>query len=229
MGLTFTAVAGELPLVQRVWSASCHATTGFASAVKASTMISFSRNGGVVQVHLHGPETVGTSLTCPEGWEFFGVELRLGAYLPLHPPSGLTDHRDALVPVLPGRRMLLDNREWELPTKQNVDVFVGRLVRTGLLRFDPLVDEIRHGERPRGMSERTAQLRFRRSAGISHRKLVAIEQARQAAQLLTAGRAIADVVSACGYYDHPQLTRAMRWATGQTPAELRAGVSFLAL
>jgi hypothetical protein len=229
MGLIFNAVAGELPLVQRVWSASCHAATGFVSAVKSSSMICFARSGDRLTVHLHGPETMGASLTCPEGWEFFGVELRLGAYLPLHPPSGLTDRKDAPLPVLPGNRIVLDNREWEMPTEQNVDVFVNRLVRAGLLIFDPLVDEIRHGERPRGMSERIAQIRFRRAVGISHRKLVSIEQARHAAQLLTAGRSIAEVVTVCGYYDHPQLARAMRWATGHTPGELRSGISFLAL
>lgn len=192
-------------------------------------MIAFARSSGGVTVHLRGPETRGTSLTCQAGWEFFGVELRLGAYLPLYPPSGLTDLRDALLPTLPGGRILLDNREWEMPTEQNVDVFVNRLVRAGLLFFDPLVDDIRHGERPRGMSERMAQIRFRRAVGISHRKLRGIERAHQAAQLLTAGRSIADVVTGCGYYDHPQFVRAMRWATGHTPGELRSGISFLAL
>jgi hypothetical protein len=230
MGLVFNAVAGELPLVQRVWSARCDAAAGFTSAAKTSSMIAFARSGNALTVHLRGPETTGTpSLTCPEGWEFFGVDLRLGAYLPLYPPSGLTDLNDALLPTLPGGRILLDNRDWEMPTEQNVDVFLDRLVRAGLLVFDPLVDEIRHGERPRGMSERIAQLRFRRAVGISHRKLVSIEQARHAAQLLTAGRSIADVVTAAGYYDQSQLARAMRWATGHTPGELRSGIPFLAL
>jgi hypothetical protein len=229
MGLIFNEVAGELPLVQRVWSASCDATTGFASAAKASSMIAFARGDGGVTVHLRGPETRGTSLTCEEGEEFFGVELRPGAYLPLYPPSGLADLNDALLPTLPGERILLDNREWEMPTAQNVDVFLDRLVRAGLVIFDPLVDEIRHGERPRGMSERIAQMRFRRAVGVSHRKLVSIEQAQHAARLLTAGRSIADVVTASGYYDQSQLARAMRWATGHTPGELRRGISFLAL
>jgi hypothetical protein len=229
MGLIFNAVAGELPLVRRVWSASCDATTVFTSAAKASSMIAFARSDDGLTVHVRGPETAGTSLTCPAGCEFFGVELRLGAYLPLYPPSGLTDLNDALLPTLPGNRILLDNRDWEMPTEQNVDVFLGRLVRAGLLIFDPLVDEIRHGERPCGMSERVAQMRFRRAVGISHRKLVSIEQAQHAAQLLMAGRSIADVVTASGYYDQPQLARAMRWATGHTPGELRSGISFLAL
>src|SRR5262245_46061756 len=187
MGLIFNAIPGELPLVQRVWSASCDAATVFSSAAKASSMIAFAWSGDGWTVHLRGPETMGTSLTCQEGWEFFGVELRPGAYLPLYPPSGLTDLNDALLPTLPGDRIWLDNQDWEMPTAQNLDVFVNRLVRAGLLVFDPLVDEIRHGERPRGMSERIAQIRFRRAVGISHRKLVSIEQAHRAAKLLTAG------------------------------------------
>src|SRR5205823_9226188 len=65
MGLIFNAVAGELPLVQRVWSASCDAATGFTSAAKASSMIAFARSGDGLTVHLRGPETTGTSLVCP--------------------------------------------------------------------------------------------------------------------------------------------------------------------
>jgi hypothetical protein len=228
MGLIFGAGVGELPLVQRVWSARCDAATSFTSVVKGSSMIAFARHGDRWTVHLRGPETRATQLTCPEGWEFFGVELEPGAYLPLFPPSGLADLKDALLPTLSGYRIVLDNRAWEMPTEQNVDVFINRLVQAGLLFFDPLVDEIRHGERPRAMSERTAQIRFRRAMGISCRKLVSIEQAQRAAQLLAAGGSIADVVTGCGYYDQPQLTRAMRWATGHTPSELRSGISFLA-
>jgi hypothetical protein len=229
VGLVFNAVAGDVPLVQRVWSARCEADTGFASAVKASSMIAFARGDDGITVHVRGPETRGTALTCPEGAEFFGVDLRLGARLAPYAPSSLADLNDALLPTLPGGRILLDGREWEMPTVQNVDVFVERLVRAGLLTFDPLVDEIRQGERPRGVSERTAQIRFRRAVGISHRKLVSIERARQAAQLLTAGGSITDAVAVGGYYDQAQLGRAMRWATGHTPGELRSGIAFLAL
>lgn len=228
MGLIFEAVAGEVPLVQRVWSAGCDATTDFTSVAKGSSMIAFARNGDRWTVHLRGPETRATRLTCPAGWEFFGVELRLGACLPLFPPAGLANLNDALLPTPAGTRILLDNRDWEMPTAQNVDVFVERLVRAGLLFLDPLVDDIRHGERPRSMSERTAQLRFRQAVGISRRKLVSIDQAQRAARLLAAGEPIADVVAACGYYDQPQLTRAMRWATGHTPGELGSDIPFLA-
>lgn len=228
MSLIFHAVPGEIPLVQRVWSARCDATTRFTSVAKGSTLISFARYRDTVTVHVHGPETRATRLDCPEGWEFFGVELRPGAYLPLYPPYSLTNLNDALLPTPSGNRIVLGNREWEMPTEQNVDVFGARLVRSGLLAFDPLVEEIRHGERLRAVSERTAQARFRHAVGISHRKLVSIERARRAARLLSAGGLIADAVTAGGYYDQPQLTRGMRWATGHTPGELRSITSFLA-
>jgi hypothetical protein len=228
MGLIFGAVAGESSLVRRVWSARCDATTGFASAAKASTLIAFARAGSRVMVHLHGPETRASQLVCPEGWEFFGVELQPGAYLPQFPPSGLVDHIDAQLPTLPGNRIVLGNRDWEMPTEQNVDVFVERLRRAGLLFLDPLVDQIRHDERPRAMSDRAAQIRFRRAVGISRRKLVSIEQARRAARLLAAGGSTADAVACGGYYDQPQLARAMRWAIGHTPGELRSGIPVVA-
>lgn len=228
MGVVFGAVPGENPLVRRVWSARCEASTGFTSVVKGSTMISFARFRGAVTVHVHGPETSAVRLDCPEGAEFFGVELRPGAYLPPYPPSGVVDMNDALLPTTSGDRIVLEGREWEMPTEQNVDVFVDRLARAGLLVLDPLVDEIRHGERPRAVSARTAQLRFRRAVGISHRKLLSIEQARQAARFLIAGGSIAEAVAVGGYYDQPQLTRAMRWATGHSPGELRSLTSFLA-
>lgn len=228
MGLVFGAVPGEIPLVRRVWSARCDATTMFSSVVKGTTLISFSRLGDQVEAHVHGPESAAARMPCPAEWEFFGVELQPGAYLPLYPPSSLADHRDARLPTPSGDRIVLDNRDWEVPTEQNVDVFVDRLARSRLLVFDPLVDEIRHGERPRGISARTAQIRFRRAVGVSHRKFASIEQARRTARFLTDGGTVADAVSAGGYYDQPQLTRAMRWATGHTPGELRSRTSFLA-
>ncbi|GAA1440542.1 helix-turn-helix domain-containing protein [Leifsonia poae] len=228
MGMTFDTIAGELPLVQRVWSATCDAPTPFTSVAKGSSMIAFARHRHSVTVHVRGPETKATQLTCPEDWEFFGVELQLGAYLPLFAPAALADLNDALLPTRSGGRVVLDDRDWEMPTPQNVDVFVGRLVRAGLLTVDPAVEDIRHGERPRGMSERTAQLRFRRAVGVSHRRLLGIERGQLAAKLLAAGSSIADAVAAGGYYDQPDLTRAMRAATGHTPGELRTDIPFLA-
>ena len=68
----------------------------------------------------------------------------------MFPRARLTDGRDHLLPTLPDGRILLDGREWEMPTPQNVDVFVDRLARAGLLVVDPLVEDLRHDGAVRG-------------------------------------------------------------------------------
>jgi DNA-binding XRE family transcriptional regulator len=147
----------------------------------------------------------------------------------MFPPARLANLADAALPILPDGRILLDNRAWEVPTPQNVDVFVDRLERAGLLVCDPLVEALRHGDTGHRVPERTAQSRFVRAVGLSRRTLQAIERARHAAQLLTAGTAIADVVHEAGYHDQPHLTRALRHLIGQTPAVLAGSTQFLAL
>lgn len=85
-----------------------------------------------------GPETRATTLSCPRDAEYFGAEFRLGTYLPMFPPAQLANLQDVVLPTLPDGRILLDNRAWEVPTPQNIDVFIDRLERAGLLVFDPL-------------------------------------------------------------------------------------------
>lgn len=229
MALIFESVPGDLWLVQRVWTAACDSATTFSSMAKATPMIAFTKTSGRTTVHLRGPETKATPMMCSAGSEFFGVELRVGAYLPMFPPAALANLHDALLPTLPDRRILLDNRAWEMPTPQNVDVFITRLHRAGLLIFDRLVPEIQHGERPRTTSERMTQIRFRRAVGMSRRELLSIERARDAARLLVSGSSIRDVVAAAGYYDQSQMTRAFRQLLGHTPGELVSNPPFLAL
>ena len=229
MGLSNHVLSGPAGLSARVWAAECDSPTDFSSIASANPGIGFARIGGVTTVHLRGPEMRATTLSCPRDSEYFGVDFRLGAYLPMFPPAGLANLRDAMLPTLPDGRILLDGRAWEMPTPQNLDVFTDRLVRAGLLVFDPLVEELGHGGVLRTVPVRTAQSRFVRAVGLSHRKLRLIERARHAARLLRAGSAIADVVSDAGYYDQPHLTRVLRALIGHTPAELARGDLFLDL
>jgi Helix-turn-helix domain len=222
-------VSGPMGRLERVWTAACDSPTDFSSVAKVNPMIVFARVGGTMTVHLRGPETRATTLSCPPDSEYVGVELRLGAYLRMFPPSRLANLEDAVLPTLPDGRILLDHRTWEMPTPQNVDVFVDGLERAGLLVFDPLVEALRHGDPVRSVPERTSQSRFVRAVGMSRRSLHAIERARDAARLLRAGTSIADVVHGAGYHDQPHLTRSLRQLIGQTPAVLAGGGQFLAL
>jgi hypothetical protein len=206
-----------------VWTARCDSPADFSSIASVNPGIGFVRAGGATTVHLRGPETRATTLSCPRDAEYFGADFRLGAYLPMFPPARLANLQDAVLPTLPDGRIVLDGRAWEMPTPQNLDVFIGRLQRAGLLVFDPLVEELQHGGATGTVPERTAQSRFARAVGLSRRKLQLIERARHAARLLCAGAAIADVVFDAGYYDQPHLTRALRQLIGHTPAEVARG------
>jgi Helix-turn-helix domain len=228
VGVTRHIVSGPTGPLVRVWSAECDSPTDFSSIASVNPGIGFARIGGRTALHLRGPATRATTLSCPADTEYFGVDFRLGAYLPMFPPAGLVNLNDAVLPTLPDGRVLLDGGAWEMPTPTNVDVFVDRLVRVGLLVVDPLVEDLRHGD-VRGLPARTAQSRFLRAVGLSRRKLRVIERARRAARQLRAGAPIADVVFAGGYHDQPQLTRSLRELLGYTPGEVARGEMFLDL
>jgi hypothetical protein len=229
MGLSSRIVCGPAGPVNRIWSAECDSPTGFSSLAWVNSGLGFARIGGRWAVHVRGPATRATPMSCPSDSEYFGVDFRLGAYFPGFPPSRLVNLHDAVLPTLPDGRILLDGRAWEMPTPQNVDVLVDRLVRAGLLVVDPLIDELRYGAGVRGMPERTAQNRFVRAVGLSRRTLQLVERARHAADLLRSGKAIAEVVWETGYYDQPQLTRSLRRLIGHTPAEVARGQVVLGL
>jgi Helix-turn-helix domain len=229
VGLSIDVVSRpDGPLV-RVWTARCDSRTDLSSIASVAPGIAFARIDGATTVHLRGPETKATTLSCPADAEYFGADFRRGAYLPMFPPVRLANLQDALLPTLPDGRILLDGRAWEMPTPHNVDVFIDRLARAGLLVIDPLVEELQHGGAIRSVPERTAQSRFVRAVGVSRRTLQLIERARHAARLLRAGVAIADVIGNAGYYDQPHLTRMLRQLIGYTPAELARGGMFLNL
>ena len=229
MSLSIEVVGGPAGPVARVWAARCDTPTDFSSLASVHPGIGFVRVGGATTVHLRGPATEATTLSCPRDAEYFGADFRLGAYLPMFPPARLANLQDAMLPTLPGGRILLDGRAWEMPTPQNLDVFIDRLAQAGLLVFDPLVEELRHGGPVGTVPERTAQSRFVRAVGLSRRKLQLIERARHAARLLRAGAAITDVVFSAGYYDQPHLTRTLRQLIGHTPGEVARGGMFLDL
>jgi AraC-like DNA-binding protein len=229
MGLSYDVVSGPTGRLERVWAAECDSPTDFSSLAKVTPMIAFARIAGATTVHLRGPETKATTMSCPPDTEFFGAELRVGAYLRPFPPAQLANLQDVMLPTLANGRILLDNDAWEMPTPQNLDVFVTRLERAGLLVFDPLVEELWLSGQVGKVPERTAQSRFVRAVGLSRRSMRVIERARHAARLLGAGMSIADVVREAGYYDQPHLTRALRHLIGHTPAEVAGGEPFLTL
>ena len=145
VGLSNDVVSGPAGSLARVWTARCDSPADFSSIASVNPGIGFVRVGGATAVHLRGPQTKATTLSCPRDAEYFGADFRLGAYLPMFPPARLANLQDAVLPTLPDGRILLDGRAWQMPAPQNIDVFIDRLKRAGLLVFDALLLEFALG------------------------------------------------------------------------------------
>ena len=92
-------------------------------------------------------------------------------------------------------------------------------MREGTLQRDPVVSAILQ-DQTTDLSIRTVRRRFLNATGLTQGAIRQIERAQQAAELLSQGMPILEVVDRVGYADQPHLTRAVRRFIGQTPAEL---------
>jgi hypothetical protein len=168
---------------------------------------------------VRGPETKASHADAPEDAEFLGISFKLGAFMPHLPPGYVLDRNDVYLPEASKNSFWLQGAAWEFPTFENVDTFVDRLVREGLLVHEPVVDAVLKGEPP-NLSPRSVQYRFLQATGITQKYVQQIERAQRARALLQGGSSILDTVYETGYFDQPHLTRALKRFLGQTPAEI---------
>jgi AraC-like DNA-binding protein len=148
-----------------------------------------------------------------------GITLKLGTFMPDLPPGRLLDRHDVNLPAATGKSFWLCGSTWEFPTYENVDTFVNRLVRGGLLVRDPLVDDVMQ-DCPLDLSTRALQYRFQRATGLTHKAVQQIQRARQAAALLEQGCPILDTAYQLGFFDQSHLANSLRRYIGQTPAQI---------
>lgn len=209
----------DSPFIEKIWRVQSEQASDFTSHAASQSEIVVTRYEGNTLVTVRGPETKATPASIPADAEFFGIVFKLGAFMPALLPRNLMDRRDAYLPVVRNQSFWLDNSVWEIPTFDNADTFVERLVREGLLAHDPVVGAALQGE-PQPLSPRTLQYRFVRATGLPHKVIEQIERARRAAALLESGLSILDTVYETGYFDQSHLTNALKRFLGQTPAQI---------
>lgn len=132
--------------------------------------------------------------------------------------------RGVTLPAATKRSVRLDGYRLELPGRDDVDAFVAKLVRTGLLEHDPVPQAAVHGPAD-GLSARSLERRVSRATGLTRGGIRQIRRAELAVRMLTEGVAPIDVALRAGYADQPHLTRSLRRFVGQTPAEIAASAS----
>jgi AraC-like DNA-binding protein len=176
------------------------------------------RHGGQSSLRLVGPWTSAGVATYGEDAEIIWIKFRLGTYLPGQPVTGLMNQETRL-PAATDHSVWLNDAAWPLPGVDDVDAFVERLIRSGVLTHDPLVHDLLH-EQGSGLAPRTERHRLLRATGLPLRQIRQVERAQQAAALLAQGVPILETTFRLGYFDQPHLTRSLRQWVGHTPGQL---------
>lgn len=219
MLFTFEERLSDSPFVERLWRAQSERTGSFLSVAASHWEIVVSQYQGQTAVTVRGPETRVTPLDVTlVGAEFFGIIFKLGTVMPYLPASALVDG-DVDLPDASSQAFWLNGLAWQIPSYENADTFVDRLVREDLLIHDPIVGSVLRGE-PLELSPRSVQRRFIRATGLTQGMIRQIERARYATLLLQEGVSISDTVDLAGYTDQPHLTRALKYFIGKTPANI---------
>ena len=220
MKFDFDTRPSESPLVEAVWRIETEVNgESFISTAESRWEMVITKQMGRFTLSIRGPETRATPTPIPEGHaEYLGIIFKRGVFMPHFPKQKLVN--DAVhLPQSTRNAFTVVGGVFEIPTFENVDSFIMRMLRNELLTHDQVVDDVLRG-RTQDLSVRSLQRRFLHVTGLTHKTIQQIERARQAMTMLQAGRSIVDVVYEAGYFDQPHLTRSMKLFMGQTPSEI---------
>ncbi len=219
MGFAFDVRSANPSFVEMVWHTRSERAGTFTSAAVSSWEIVITTFDGKTMITARGPETKASEADFPTDAEFFGITFKLGTFMPHLPVRTLLDRQDATLPEAASNSFWLHGSAWELPTFENADVFVDRLVRQGILVRDPVVEAAIRGRTP-DMSIRSLQYRFLQATGLTHKTIQQIERARSAVKLLEYGTPISDTAFKLGYFDQAHLTNLLKRFIGKKPTQI---------
>ena len=148
MELVFDTRSANSSVVEMIWHThSEHAGTFTSVAVSNWEMVITTFNGKTM-ITARGPETKASEADFPADAEFFGIIFKLGTFMPHLPLRTLLDRQDTTLSEASNNSFWLHGSAWELPTFENADVFVDRLIRQGILVRDPVVEAAIQGHTP---------------------------------------------------------------------------------
>ena len=209
------------PYIERVWHARSSEVDRMMAVASPRWALVFWVQTGRTRAAVVGPETHASHAPVPEDAVFVGIDFALGTSMPHLPVAGLLDEQVEL-PDTTSRSFRLDGSRWHIPTYDNAEAFVRRLVSEDVLTRDPLVADVARGATSE-VSSRTEQRRFLAATGLTRDAARQIDRARRATMLLRDGAPAGAVVERCGYYDQPHLARSLRRYIGRTSSDLRTG------
>ncbi len=179
------------------------------------------RVGGRLELLQTGVITRPVELAYDAGDEYLSISFKPGVFMPRLPGRRMID-RGLLRPTPSSRTFRLEQDELEIPTFDNAEGLVDRLVRRELIVRDEIVSGVVDGH-PRAIHPRSVQRHFLEAMGMTAKRLQQIRRACEAIDLLAQGKRAVDVALELGYSDQSHLTRALKAIMGKTPGEVARG------
>jgi len=147
-----------------------------------------------------------------------GIQLEVGTFVPL-------SSRTCLINTV--NRYTCDIRDhfkysgsaFEIPSYENVEQFIQKLVRQQVLHTDKVVTNTLAGVKVL-ISNRTIERHFKVTTGMSYKYIAQIIRAQKSAEALRSQQPIARVASDFGYADQSHMTRQIKHFLGHTPLQL---------
>lgn len=178
----------------------------------------FTRQAGVRRVLVVGALEAAQRLSYSGGAESLWLRFRVGTFMP-YLPASLLLNRELCLPEGSGDNFWLHSDVWEIPTIENVETFVQRLVQAGALTSDPFIEAALRDELA-DTSPRTLRYRFQHRTGLRQNTIRQIKRAERARELLHEGNSILRTAHDLGYSDQAHLTRSLKRILGYTPRAL---------
>ena len=219
MEFVFDAGSPNSSFVEMIWHTRSERAGTFTSVAASNWEMVIATLNGRTTVTARGPETKASEADFPADAEFFGITFKLGTFMPHLPVKTLLDRQDATLPEASRNSFWLHGSAWEVPTFDNADVFVNRLIRQGILARDEEVEAAIQGETP-NMSVRSLQYRFVQATGLTHKTIQQIERAHSALSLLEQGTPILDTAFELGFFDQAHLTNSLKRFIGKSPSQI---------
>lgn len=222
MVIQFEHRPSDSPAVERVWRSRSDHQEWMTSVASAHWTLVAWRVGRGWRVAAQGPEATATTAPVPPGTEFVGIRLALG--MRLDRPATDRIVGDAAEFSVSRHSVRIGDVTLPLPSYDDAEDLVGRLIGTNRLLRDPLVIDTLRGERV-ATTARTVRRHFLATAGLTAATVRQIERARAAALRIRTGEPIGEVAHELGYFDQPHLSRSLTRFVGHTAGELRSGAA----
>lgn len=215
MTIAYEEKRSQCPLVDFVFQTEDQTEGVYVASADARWDIIFTHcPDGSRRVLLCGPSFKARQVPYSPGYRHVGICYKPWAMLTGIPIPGMLNEIK-LLPMASLDTFILQGNTWKIPTYENVDQFVARQEQQGLLRADPIIQDVLEN-RPVNMSLRSVQRHFGKTMGMSPRLVRQISAARQAVKLLQQGDTLSEVAYELGYADLPHMTRMLRRFTGYT-------------